>query len=52
MELRMVITMILTRYTVRPAPGEYGERFERETLDEFGTLAGPFDALFTRREIV
>jgi cytochrome P450 len=49
-EMRMIIAMLLTKYTVHPAPGEDGTRMHTLTRDQFAAHPGPFVALFKRRK--
>lgn len=50
-EIRMVVALLLTKYTVRPAPGEDGTQIYEQTRDQFAAHPGPFNILFEGRAL-
>lgn len=51
LSLRISVSTLAQQYDIAFAPGETGERFEKETLDTFTTTLPPLNLRFSKREV-
>ncbi len=49
MELRIVTSLLVSKYDVRFVDGDEGSGLERDTKDAFAAVPGEFDLIFQRR---
>ena len=51
LSLRVSVSTLAQRYDIAFAPGETGDKFEKETLDTFTTTLPPLHLRFAKREV-
>lgn len=50
MEMQYVVSMLVSKYDVRLAPGEDGKRMVEDMVDQFTAAPGKLQLVFERRK--